>query len=263
MLTKEFVETTGFKNMKSNSAISLMNRVIPNGNVGQRRSRPVFVGLRTLCRMVMGVLMGSASVKGESLQWQNTVLEVSANPRDEKVSAIFVFSNFGPSPVAIESVRPGCDCTIAEFDKGTIMPGESGKILVTFTIGDRVGLQIKTITVNTDGNPGEVTILTLRVNIPELVEIHPRLLVWPIGSDLSEKAVDVFLATDPLITVTGATATDPAFVTRLETLKANRQYRVWLKPTSTLTRARSTIAVQTRAVTGETAQAFNIYAQVK
>lgn len=44
----------------------------------------------------------------------------------------FTFSNVGTEPIIISEVRPSCGCSVAEFTKTPIKPGESGTISVKF-----------------------------------------------------------------------------------------------------------------------------------
>lgn len=44
----------------------------------------------------------------------------------------FQFSNVGTEPIIISEVRPSCGCSVAEFTKTPIKPGESGMVSVKF-----------------------------------------------------------------------------------------------------------------------------------
>lgn len=48
------------------------------------------------------------------------------------VSYSFKFSNVGSEPIIISNVNPSCGCSVAEFTKTPIKPGDSGTIKVTF-----------------------------------------------------------------------------------------------------------------------------------
>lgn len=44
----------------------------------------------------------------------------------------FTFVNSGKAPVIISEVAPSCGCSVADFSKTPVKPGDSGKIKVTY-----------------------------------------------------------------------------------------------------------------------------------
>jgi hypothetical protein len=65
----------------------------------------------------------------------------------EVVSWEFKFTNTGDTLLIISRVVTPCGCTVAEWPKDPIKPGESGKIKVSFDSKGRPGRFNKTITV--------------------------------------------------------------------------------------------------------------------
>ena len=59
----------------------------------------------------------------------------------------FVFYNTGYEPLIIKNVEVSCGCTAGDWPKEPIMPGEEGKISVTFESKDRPGKFTKSLTV--------------------------------------------------------------------------------------------------------------------
>jgi len=59
---------------------------------------------------------------------------------------IFVFTNIGDAPIVIQNVQSSCGCTIPEKPENPIMPGEKGKIKVSYDT-KRVGGFSKQITI--------------------------------------------------------------------------------------------------------------------
>lgn len=51
---------------------------------------------------------------------------------DKPVSHEYTFTNAGDQPIIISDVQPTCGCSVAEFTKTPVKPGESGSINVTF-----------------------------------------------------------------------------------------------------------------------------------
>jgi hypothetical protein len=73
--------------------------------------------------------------------------------------------------VHFKSVHASCGCTTAQTQKEEVPPGDKGEITATFNIGDRTGTQIKTVTVETDEATNQKTVLTLKAEIPQQLEI--------------------------------------------------------------------------------------------
>ena len=44
----------------------------------------------------------------------------------------FSFNNTGDAPIILLEVAPSCGCSVADFSKAPVKPGESGKIKVTY-----------------------------------------------------------------------------------------------------------------------------------
>ncbi len=71
----------------------------------------------------------------------------------EKVSHSFFFTNTGKSNLIISGASGSCGCTVPEWPKDPIKPGDKGKIDVVFNSEGKSGYQEKTITVVTNCEP--------------------------------------------------------------------------------------------------------------
>lgn len=84
----------------------------------------------------------------------------------------FAFKNTGSEVLVIQQVRTSCGCTAAALDKKEYAPGESGTIDVTFNPKGK-GVQAKTVTVIHNGKNGPETMLNIKSDVFEVVEITP------------------------------------------------------------------------------------------
>lgn len=73
----------------------------------------------------------------------------------EVVSTSFRFKNVGQSNLIISSAQGSCGCTVPEWPKEPIMPGEEGQIKVKFNSDKKPNLQQKTITLVTNTEQGK------------------------------------------------------------------------------------------------------------
>lgn len=70
---------------------------------------------------------------------------------DPVVTCVFSFTNTGDAPLVINQAMPSCGCTVPEFTKQPIQPGEKGEIKVTYNgQGKFPGHFKKSITVRTN-----------------------------------------------------------------------------------------------------------------
>lgn len=68
------------------------------------------------------------------------------------VSHDFIFTNVGKAPLIIHQASASCGCTVPEYTLEPIMPGEKGKITVTYNgKGRRPGIFRKSITIHNNG----------------------------------------------------------------------------------------------------------------
>ncbi len=71
----------------------------------------------------------------------------------EVVSYEFKFKNVGNAPLIISDASATCGCTVPEYPKTPIKPGEEGIIKVVFDSAGKLGLQDKVVTLSSNANP--------------------------------------------------------------------------------------------------------------
>ncbi len=81
-----------------------------------------------------------------------------------KVEHIYEFTNEGSADLVISAVKPSCGCTVPDYTKTPVKPGEKGEIKVTFDTAGKSGNQQKTVTVNANTEKGTET-LSFKANI--------------------------------------------------------------------------------------------------
>ena len=86
----------------------------------------------------------------------------------ELVRYSFKFTNTGKSDLLISKVSTSCGCTVSNYPRQAIKPGEGGLIEVIFDSRGRKGFQNKTITVMANSHPNKTTLrIKLNVTLPE------------------------------------------------------------------------------------------------
>ncbi len=60
--------------------------------------------------------------------------------KGQKVEHVYEVTNTGENPLIISQVKPGCGCTAPDYTKDPIMPGQTGKITLSFDSSSFDGL---------------------------------------------------------------------------------------------------------------------------
>lgn len=97
--------------------------------------------------------------------WIDSVRNLGRINEGQKVEISFRFKNTGTKPLIIESVTPGCGCTVADYPKEPIAPGSEGEITGSFDSHGRQGINNKDILVmaNTTGSQNHILRFTVEV----------------------------------------------------------------------------------------------------
>jgi len=82
----------------------------------------------------------------------------------EKVSYTFKFSNSGKSDLIISDAKATCGCTVADYPKTPIKPGEESGITVSFNSEGKKGIQNKTVTLVANTQPN-TKVLTIKAEV--------------------------------------------------------------------------------------------------
>ncbi len=71
----------------------------------------------------------------------------------------FVFTNVGKAPLIIHQANASCGCTVPEYTLEPIMPGDKGKITVTYNGKNRrPGVFRKSVTIHNNGRQSPIRI---------------------------------------------------------------------------------------------------------
>jgi hypothetical protein len=84
---------------------------------------------------------------------EKAIFDFGVIKQGEKVSYEFKFKNVGNSPLIITDASATCGCTVPEYPKTPIKPGEEGRVKVIFDSSGKLGMQDKVITINSNANP--------------------------------------------------------------------------------------------------------------
>ena len=132
-----------------------------------------------VCGMTMAMAQKPAEIKFE----KTTHSFGTFSENNPKVSCTFTYTNIGEQPLVINQAIASCGCTVPEYTKTPVQPGEKGEIKVTYNgAGKFPGHFKKSITVRTNGAV-EMTRLYIRMSrsiransipgIGSILSVHP------------------------------------------------------------------------------------------
>ena len=106
------------------------------------------IALMLVCGMTALMAQKPAQIKFE----KTTHNFGTFSEKNPKVSCSFSFTNVGEEPLVVNQAIASCGCTVPEYTKTPIQPGEKGEIKVTYNgEGKFPGHFKKSITVRTNG----------------------------------------------------------------------------------------------------------------
>lgn len=101
-----------------------------------------------------------------SLEFAETEYDFGTINQDSENTKVFSFTNTGTEPLIIENAKGSCGCTVPEYPKEPIPPGEKGEIKVVYKPGKQKNNQTKNVTITANTVP-EKTVLTIKANVLE------------------------------------------------------------------------------------------------
>lgn len=120
--------------------------------------------------LVCGITMASAQKEAE-IKFDKVSHDFGTfSDKAPVVTCTFTYTNVGEKPLVINQAVASCGCTVPEYTKTPVKPGEKGAIKVTYNgTGKFPGHFKKVITVRTNGAV-ELTRLTIEGVMEEIKE---------------------------------------------------------------------------------------------
>ena len=192
-----------------------------------------------------------AAAAQASLVWEKTTLELNPVLGAPNAVGVFKYENKGDTPVRFKGApRTSCGRTVAALQKTEVAPGEKGEITATFNIGDRTGVQMKTITVETDDAQNPTTVLTLKANIAQLLELQPAFVFWQAGEEAKPKTIMAKAGKGVTLKNVEVSSSSGDFTARVERGAGEGQFKINVQPKDTAKPLNATLTVKPDAGAG-------------
>ena len=182
----------------------------------------------------LGLLCFSlAATTQAALVFEKTTVDLNPDMGAATAEAIFKYENKGDTPIHIKAVKPSCGCTTAALAKNDVAPGEKGEIKATFTIGDRSGLQTKTISVETDDPKAPQTVLTFKATIAQALEVTPNFVSWQANEPAKPKTILAKAGKGVTIKKVDVTSSSGDFTAKVEPGSTAGEFKIQVQPKDT------------------------------
>jgi hypothetical protein len=193
----------------------------------------------------LGVLcFAVAATTQAALVFEKTELDLKPDLGAPNAVAVFKYENKGDAPVHIKTVKPSCGCTTAALAKNDVAPGEKGEITATFNIGDRTGLQVKTVTVETDDPKAPQTILTFRATIAQILELQPTFVFWQANEPAQPKTIVAKAGKGVTIKKVDVISSSGDFTAKVEPGPAAGEFKIQVQPKDTAKPLNATFTIK-------------------
>ncbi|MDX5438780.1 MAG: DUF1573 domain-containing protein [Pontibacter sp.] len=92
------------------------------------------------------------------MTFEQTEYDFGTIKQGETVEHTFEFTNTGSTPLIIENASATCGCTVPEWTKTPVAPGEKGTVAVKFNSTGKMGQQQPTVTIRANTSPNIVRV---------------------------------------------------------------------------------------------------------
>lgn len=99
------------------------------------------------------------SSRPPAIKFKREIIDFGTLREGEKAELVFIYTNTGGLPLKIISVESDCGCTLPEWSKEALYPGDTARLKALFDSEGFRGNIIKTVSIKTnDGNTHKLRI---------------------------------------------------------------------------------------------------------
>ena len=101
------------------------------------------------------------------VEWNKTEHDFGTIEQGDKVETIFTLTNVGKGDLIITNAKGSCGCTVPQYPKEAVKPGETAEIKVVFNSRGKKNKTTNTVTLTTNTEKGnEIVRIKAFVNAP-------------------------------------------------------------------------------------------------
>lgn len=136
--------------------------------------KKLFVVITVLFAMTIVAKAQTVAENGAEITFEKTTHQFGEIPFNGNGTYEFVFKNTGNEPLILSQPKSSCGCTVPEWPKKPILPGETDVIKVTYKNTNRPGSFSKYVTIFSNAKVNKEVKLYIKGKIlPEQTEALP------------------------------------------------------------------------------------------
>lgn len=102
------------------------------------------------------------------IEWDKTEHDFGTIEQGDKAETIFTLTNVGKGDLIITGAKGSCGCTVPQWPKEAVKPGETAEIKVVFNSRSKKNKTTNTVTLTTNTEKGnEIVRVKAFVNVPK------------------------------------------------------------------------------------------------
>lgn len=102
-----------------------------------------------------------------SMKFEESTYDFGKVMQDSENKKVFTFTNTGSEPLVISNAKGSCGCTVPQWPKEPIAPGQTGEIKVVYKPGKQKDKQHKTVTITANTEP-EKTVISISADVQQV-----------------------------------------------------------------------------------------------
>lgn len=111
-----------------------------------------------------GSFIAGDSTAVSEITFNTMVHDFGVITEGEKVAYVFTYTNTGQGSLVINSATTSCGCTVPQFSRKPLAPGQKGTMEVVFSSAGFGGIQTKTVTVQSNAKT-PVVVLAVKADV--------------------------------------------------------------------------------------------------
>jgi len=116
------------------------------------------------------------NAKYASMDFDKTEHDFGNIMQGDKVETIFAFTNNGEADLVIVSAKGSCGCTVPDYPKTPVKPGEKATMKVSFNSAGKKGHNKKTVTIHANTKSGEEKLtITADIALDPNKKVEPKM----------------------------------------------------------------------------------------
>lgn len=120
--------------------------------------------------LLIGLVINSGwALSQPEFDFSKRVIKLPKTAEGQVVEFSFEFTNSGNEPLLISEVKVQCSCTKVDFPNKPVLPGEKGKLKVSFDTKGKIGYQDRTLEIHYN-HPKSPEIVRFKIMIDNKAE---------------------------------------------------------------------------------------------